>query len=282
MSDRVTISMDDGVADVRLNRPDKRNALDGAMFLALAEAGERLKSEPGVRCVVLSGEGASFCAGLDFGSFQQMAAGEGDAANAAGDGDGSDGPSGSPGTIEEGRITHLGQQVAWVWQEVPVPVIAAVHGHALGGGIQIALGADIRIVHPEAQLSVREVHWGLVPDMTGTLTLSRLVRPDVAKELTFTGRIVTGREALTLGLATRLSETPRQDALALAREIAGRSPHAVRGVKALFNRILSDDAAGQFAQERAVIGALIATPNQVEAVVANFEKRAPVFTDRTP
>jgi enoyl-CoA hydratase/carnithine racemase len=277
MSDRVTISMDGGVADVRLNRPDKRNALDGAMFLALAEAGERLKSEPGLRCVVLSGEGASFCAGLDFGSFQQMAGGGTD-----GDGgDGTDRRSGSPATIEEGRITHLGQQVAWVWQEVPVPVIAAVHGHALGGGIQIALGADIRIVHPDAQLSVREVHWGLVPDMTGTLTLSRLVRPDVAKELTFTGRMVTGREAFDLGLATRLSETPRDDALALAREIAGRSPHAVRGVKALFNRILSDDAAAQFAQERAVIGSLIASPNQIEAVMANFEKRPPAFTDPT-
>jgi enoyl-CoA hydratase/carnithine racemase len=196
-------------------------------------------------------------------------------------GDGTDRRSGSPATIEEGRITHLGQQVAWVWQEVPVPVIAAVHGHALGGGIQIALGADIRIVHPDAQLSVREVHWGLVPDMTGTLTLSRLVRPDVAKELTFTGRMVTGREAFDLGLATRLSETPRDDALALAREIAGRSPHAVRGVKALFNRILSDDAAAQFAQERAVIGSLIASPNQIEAVMANFEKRPPAFTDPT-
>jgi enoyl-CoA hydratase/carnithine racemase len=277
MSDRVTISMDGGVADVRLNRPDKRNALDGAMFLALAEAGERLKSEPGLRGVVLSGEGASFCAGLDFGSFQQMAGGGTD-----GDGgDGTDRRSGSPATIEEGRITHLGQQVAWVWQEVPVPVIAAVHGHALGGGIQIALGADIRIVHPDAQLSVREVHWGLVPDMTGTLTLSRLVRPDVAKELTFTGRMVTGREAFDLGLATRLSETPRDDALALAREIAGRSPHAVRGVKALFNRILSDDAAAQFAQERAVIGSLIASPDQIEAVMANFEKRPPAFTDPT-
>ena len=277
MSDRVTISIDGGVADVRLNRPDKRNALDGAMFLAIAEAGDRLKTEPGLRCVVLSGEGASFCAGLDFGSFQQMAESDG-----SDEGAGSEQRSGSPATIEEGRITHLGQQVAWVWQEVPVPVIAAVHGHALGGGIQIALGADIRIVHPEAQLSVREVHWGLVPDMTGTLTLTRLVRPDVAKELTFTGRMVTGREALTLGLATRLSETPREDALALAREIAGRSPHAVRGVKALFNRILSDDAAAQFAQERAVIGALIASPNQVEAVMANFEKRPPVFTDPTP
>jgi enoyl-CoA hydratase/carnithine racemase len=277
MSDRVTISMDGGVADVRLNRPDKRNALDGAMFLALAEAGERLKSEPGLRCVVLSGEGASFCAGLDFGSFQQMAGGGTDGHG----GDGTDRRSGSPATIEEGRITHLGQQVAWVWQEVPVPVIAAVHGHALGGGIQIALGADIRIVHPDAQLSVREVHWGLVPDMTGTLTLSRLVRPDVAKELTFTGRMVSGREAFELGLATRLSESPREDALALATEIAGRSPDAVRGVKTLFNRILSEDAAGQFAQERAVIGSLIASPNQIEAVMANFEKRPPAFTDPT-
>jgi enoyl-CoA hydratase/carnithine racemase len=200
--------MDGGVADVRLNRPDKRNALDGAMFLALAEAGERLKAEPGVRCVVLSGEGASFCAGLDFGSFQQMAGGS-DAADDANAADAAQ-RSGSPATLEEGRITHLGQQVAWVWQEVPVPVIAAVHGHALGGGIQIALGADIRIVHPDAQLSVREVHWGLVPDMTGTLTLSRLVRPDVAKELTFTGRMVSGREAFDLGLAPRGRAGPRR------------------------------------------------------------------------
>ena len=123
-----------------------------------------------------------------------------------------------------------------MWQELPVPVIAAVHGHALGGGMQIALGADIRIVHPDTQLSVREVHWGLVPDMTGTLVLARLVRPDVAKELTFTARIFSGTEALTLGLATRLSDDPRSDAMALAGEIAGRSPDAVRAAKALFDR----------------------------------------------
>ena len=147
-----------------------------------------------------------------------------------------------------------------MWQELPVPVIAAVHGHALGGGIQIALGADIRIVHPDAQLSVREVHWGLVPDMTGTLFLSRLVRPDVAKELTFTARIVSGREAGELGLATRVSETPREDAMALAAEIAGRSPDAVRGAKALFNRLANAGAAEQFAEERRVIGSLIGTP----------------------
>jgi enoyl-CoA hydratase/carnithine racemase len=275
MSDRVTVSVDAGVADVRLNRPEKRNALDGAMFLALAEAGERMKTEPGLRCVVLSGEGASFCAGLDFGSFQQMSDGdrpEGDRAEG-------ERPAGNPGSMADGRITHLGQQVAWVWQEVPVPVIAAVHGHALGGGIQIALGADIRIVHPEAQLSVREVHWGLVPDMTGTLTLSRLVRPDVAKELTFTARMVSGSEALALGLATRLSETPREDALAMAAEIAARSPEAVRGAKALFNRLFVAGAAEQLAEERRVISGLIGSPNQVESITANFERRPPTFTD---
>jgi enoyl-CoA hydratase/carnithine racemase len=268
MSDRVIVTIEDGVADVRLNRPDKRNALDGAMFQAIADAGERVASDPAVRAVVLSGEGQSFCAGLDFGSFQQMAGGE-----TVGGG------AGNPGAMVEGRITHLGQQVAWVWQEVPVPVIAAVHGHALGGGIQIALGADIRIVHPDAQLSVREVHWGLIPDMTGTYVLSRLVRPDIAKELTFTARVFNGAEAFDLGLATRLSATPRDDAMAMAREIAGRSPGAVRGAKALLNRAYGGDPAGQFAEERRVIGGLIGTPNQVEAVMANFEKRAPAFAD---
>lgn len=266
--DRVSVSITGGIADVRLNRPDKRNALDGDMFLGLARAGERLKSDPSVRVVVLSGEGSSFCAGLDFGSFEQMAGGAG-----------SSNDGGNPGSMEEGRITHLGQQVAWVWQEVPVPVIAAVHGHALGGGIQIALGADIRIVHPDTQMSVREIHWGLVPDMTGTLVLSHLVRPDVAKELVFTARVFSGREALELGLATRLSDDPRSDAMAMASEIAARSPEAVRGAKVLLNQTMVDQAAAQFAAERRIIGSLIGRPNQVEAVMANFEKRPPVFAD---
>ena len=176
-------------------------------------------------------------------------------------------------------VTHLGQQVAWVWQELPVPVIAAVHGHALGGGIQIALGADIRYVHPNTQLSVREVHWGLVPDMTGTLFLSQLCGIDVAKELVFTARIFSGTEAGQLGIATHVTETPRDDALALAAEIAGRSPDAVRGAKALLNGLANAGAAEQFAAERRIIGSLIGTKNQIETVMANFEKRAPVYTD---
>ena len=264
--DRVTISIEDGIADVRMNRADKRNALDNAMFTSLAAAGDYLKTLSELRAVVLSGDGASFCAGLDFGSFQAMAqgsSGQGGSVNA--------------GAMADGRITHLAQQVCWVWQEVPVPVIAAVHGHALGGGMQIALGADIRIVHPDTQLSVREVHWGLIPDMTGTLMLSRLVRPDIVKDLVFSARVFSGAEGFELGVVTRLSKTPQADAMDLAQEIAGRSPDAVRGAKKLINLMANDGAAQQFAAEREVIGKLIGGANQVEAVMSHFEKRPPKF-----
>jgi enoyl-CoA hydratase/carnithine racemase len=269
MSERVTISISAGVADVRFNRPDKRNALDSQMFSAIVEAGESLKNEKGVRAVVISGVGASFCAGLDFSSFQAMSGG----------GDKSERPTAGITDIAPGRITHHGQQASWVWQELPVPVIAAVHGHALGGGIQIALGADIRIVHPDTKLSVRETYWGLVPDMTGTLTLSKVCGLDVAKELTFTSRIFSGSEAKELGLATKLSETPYEDALALAAEIASRNPDAIRAAKRLFANLSNTQAADQFAMERSEIGALIGSPNQVEAVMAGFEKREPNFAD---
>jgi len=265
VDNRVTIDIVDGIADVRMNRADKRNALDNAMFTSLAAAGEYLKTNSEIRAVVLSGDGASFCAGLDFGSFQAMAQGPKSDGNV------------NAGVMTEGRITHLAQQVCWVWQEVPVPVIAAVHGHALGGGMQIALGADIRYVHPETQLSVREVHWGLIPDMTGTLMLSRLVRPDIAKELVFTAKIISGKEGYEIGLATHLSENPHADAMVLAREIAGRSPDAVRGAKKLLNLQANDGAAQQFANEREVIGRLIGHANQAEAVMSHFEKRPPNF-----
>ena len=265
--DRVTILIEDGIADVRMNRADKRNALDNAMFTSLAAAGEYLKTLPELRAVVLSGDGASFCAGLDFGSFQAMAqgsSGQGGSVNA--------------GAMSDGRITHLAQQVCLVWQEVPVPVIVAVHGHALGGGMQIALGADIRIVHPDTQLSVREVHWGLIPDMTGTLMLSRLVRHDIVKDLVFSARVFSGSEGFELGVVTRLSKTPQADAMDLAQEIAGRSPDAVRGAKKLINLMANDGAAQQFAAEREVIGKLIGGVNQVEAVTSHFEKLPPKFS----
>jgi enoyl-CoA hydratase/carnithine racemase len=263
--------MIDGIADVKMNRADKRNALDNAMFTSLSAAGEYLKTLDGLRVVVLSGDGASFCAGLDFSSFAQMA-------EAGPRGDSSDTkPDMNAGAMVDGRITHMAQQVCWVWQEVPVPVIAAVHGHALGGGIQIALGCDIRIVHPDTQLSVREVHWGLIPDMTGTLMLSRLARPDVVKNLVFTARIFSGKEGHEMGLVTQLSQDVHADAMTMAREIAGRSPDAVRGAKNLINRLANSGAAEQFAAERATIGQLIGTANQAEAVMSHFEKRPPNF-----
>ncbi|KRO46691.1 MAG: enoyl-CoA hydratase [Acidimicrobiia bacterium BACL6 MAG-120924-bin43] len=258
-----------------MNRADKRNALDNAMFASLCAAGEYLKTLDGLRVVVLSGDGASFCAGLDFSSFAQMAE-AGAKANAA-DNKADNKADMNAGAMVDGRITHMAQQVCWVWQEVPVPVIAAVHGHALGGGIQIALGADIRIVHPDTQLSVREVHWGLIPDMTGTLMLSRLVRPDIAKNLVFTARVFSGHEAHEMGLVTQLSQDVYADAMTMAREIAGRSPEAVRGAKKLINLLANSGAAEQFAAERAIIGQLIGTANQAEAVMSHFEKRPPNF-----
>jgi enoyl-CoA hydratase/carnithine racemase len=289
MTERVTVSVDGGVADVRLNRADKLNALDEPMFRAIVDTAARLAGDAGVRAVVLSGEGRSFCAGLDFSGFMAMASGgltpDGDngAAAASDDDEAADDEAGDIADIgrTDGRITHLAQQAAHGWSEVPVPVIAAVHGHCLGGGFQIALGADIRIVHPEAKLSVLEIRWGLTPDMTVTATLPRLVGLDVAKELTWTGRTIGGEEAHRLGIATRVSDDPRSDALALAQEIATKSPQAIRGAKRLLDLSGTVPLADQYAAERTTIGGLIGTPNQVEAVAAYFEKRPPAFADPT-
>jgi enoyl-CoA hydratase/carnithine racemase len=273
MSDRVTIQIKDGVADVRLTRPDKMNALDPPMMAGLIEAGKKLGADPGVRVVVLSGEGRAFCAGLDFSSFRRMA-GDG----AAEGGQGTDMALLSPAGESP---ANFAQRAAFVWQEVPVPVIAAVHGVAFGGGLQVAMGADIRFVAPDARLSVMEVKWGLIPDMSGTQTLRHLLRLDVLKELTFTGRIVQGPELLELGLATHLSETPLEDALELAREIASKSPSAIRAGKRLLNETVQSSLAAGFAREEEIQRTLIGQPNQVEAVKANLEKRAPDFEDAT-
>jgi enoyl-CoA hydratase/carnithine racemase len=265
-AERVTVTLTGAVADVRLNRPDKRNALDLAMFEALVAAGERLKTEHGLRAVVLSGKGPDFCAGLDFASFQAMRAGERLSATAQLP------PTGGPAKA-------AGQRAAYVWAEVPVPVIAALRGNALGGGLQIALAADIRIVTPDARLSVLEVAWGLIPDMTGTQLLPELVGRDVAKELIYTARIVSGEEAVRIGLATRIDPDPLAAALAMATEIAGRSPHAIRAAKRLLDLAGRTGLSAGFAAEQEEIRALIGSPNQAEAVTARFEKRDPSFDE---
>jgi enoyl-CoA hydratase/carnithine racemase len=263
MSERVRVTRTDGVADVRLNRPEKLNALDPAMFEGLVETGRALAVDPSVRAVVLSGEGRGFCAGLDFASFMAL------------------GTEGGPRLLrrEEHSPVNAAQRAAWVWTEVPVPVIAAVHGVAYGGGLQIALAADVRLVAPDTQLSVMEIKWGLIPDMSGTQTLRHLVRLDVAKELTFTGRVVSGREAVELGLATRVAADPHEAALALAGEIASKSPHAIRAAKRLLNTTVAASREDGFHLEEQLQRQLIGSANQLEAVRANLEKRAPRFVD---
>lgn len=265
MSDRVSVSNVDGVADVRLNRPDKLNALDPAMFEGLVETGKALAADRSVRAVVLSGEGRAFCAGLDFASFMGMARSERSSRNLL--------------DRQDGGVANHAQQAAYVWTELPVPVIAAVHGVAYGGGLQIALGADIRLVAPDAQLSVMEIKWGLIPDMSGTQTLRHLVRLDVAKELTFTGRVIFGTEAVALGLATHVSEHPLADALALAGEIARKSPDAIRAGKRLLNSAGVVSVGEGLRLEETLQLSLIGKPNQTEAVAANMQKRAPQFRD---
>ena len=268
MTELVTIDTVDGVADVRLNRPEKYNALSRDMFQAIIEAGQNLAEARGVRAVVLSGNGRGFCAGLDMESMQGLAgsgSGEGDTAS---------------GLLAkgEGPENHA-QRPAWVWKTLPVPVIAAIHGVAYGGGIQIALGADIRIAAPDAKLSVMEIKWGLIPDMSLTQTLRDVVPLDVAKELTFTGRILSGEDAKELGLVTRVADDPHAAAMTLAQEIAGKSPDAVRAGKKLFEDSWHADAKTGLALEASLQTSLIGQPNQVEAVMANFEKRSPEFKD---
>lgn len=262
MSDeRVTVSIDDRIALVTLNRPDKHNALDLEMFDAITATIEDLIATPGLRAVVLHGAGKSFCSGLDFG-----------AVAAAG------GLEALSDPLKEDPPNYF-QRVAYGWVQVPVPVIAAIHGSCLGAGFQIALGADIRIASPEAKLSVMEGKWGLIPDMAITQTLTRLIGIDVAKELTYTARVFSGEEADRLGVVTRLHHEPLVEALRLAREIAGRSPDAVRRAKRLLDEGWVGAPAQTLALEAHLQSELIGTPNQIAAATAGITKQTPEFSD---
>jgi enoyl-CoA hydratase/carnithine racemase len=256
----VLVDITEHVAHVRLDRADKRNGLDLAMFEGLVAAGVRLASDRTVRAIVLSGEGPSFCAGLDFASFMTM----GDARERL---------------LARGPESpaNLAQRAAWVWAEQPVPVIAAIRGAAFGGGLQIALACDVRLVAADARMSVMEIRYGLVPDMTASKTLLRLVRPDVARELVYTGRIVEADEAVALGLATRKCDDPIADALALARTIAEQSPAAIRACKRLCDETPELDTRAAFVRETELQLELLGTPEQLEAVQAALMKRKPVF-----
>jgi enoyl-CoA hydratase/carnithine racemase len=263
MSERVRIDVEDHVATVTMVRGDKHNALDGAMFEQLTAAAVQVGSTPGVRAVVLHGDGPSFCSGLDLGAL-------------AADGGLSDG---SLFARDGSHRGNLPQQVALAWVDVPVPVIAAIHGACIGGGMQIALGADIRIAHPDARLSVREIYWGLVPDMGISETLPRLIGIDVAKELSYTGRILLAKEGQALGLVTQVAKDPLAAAQELAATIAGRSPDAIRAIKQLYDRAWSNGGAGELELETELQLKLIGSPNQQAAVISGMTGEPPQFTD---
>jgi len=267
MNDRVTITMlDGGIADVRMNRPDKMNALDPAQWDAIVAAIDSLAAMPGLRVVVLSGAGRAFCAGLDLASM-------------AGDRD--------PGTSSTGHsladrsrgLANHAQYVAWGWRELPVPVIMAVHGVAFGAGSQIMAAADIRIVHPDTRIAIMEMKWGLVPDVAGMPLWRRQVADDVLRELIYTNRVFDGTEAKALGFATHLADDPLAKAMELAQVIAGKNPHAMRGAKRLCNMLGHATDAELLQAESDEQLKVIRTPNQIEAVMAEMQKRPPVFVD---
>ncbi len=264
MTARVAIRIENHVAEVKLNRPDKYNALDIATFRELAEAGLTLADDRSVRAVILHGAGRNFCAGLDLAMFKDLSEEtqrfmtEGFA-------------------CEPGHIANAFQNPAWVWRRLPVPVIAALEGVVYGGGLQIALGPDIRLASPDARLSVMEIKWGLVPDMSLTQTLRDLVGLDVAKELVFTGRVIDASEAQRIGMVTRLCDDPLVEARKLAATIARQSPDAIRAGKRLLDEAWHVDAATGLALEAELQQSLIGTPNQMEAVMAGMAGREPEF-----
>ena len=269
MSELVTINIENHIADVKFNRPEKYNALSHAMMMAMAEALNQLADEKQVRAVVVSGNGKGFCAGLDFENFQAMGSGSGEKNELT-----------SLTDRYEDRISNLPQHIAYGWKQLPMPVIAAIHGVAFGGGCQIAMGADIRLARPDAKLSIMEMKWGLIPDMSASQTIRDIVSIDVAKELYFTAKIISGEDAAKMRLVTRTCENPYEEAMALAKEIASKSPTAVRAAKKLLNEVWHgrDDARGLLMESELEM-TLIGLHNQLEAIKANFENRTPEFKD---
>jgi len=260
MENRLSVTIENHVADVKLNRPEKMNALDDAMFEALIAMGDKLNADSSVRCVVLSGEGRSFCAGLDLSNFDMN----------------SD-ITGIPDRTH--GIANKWQKAVYTWRELAVPVIAAVHGVSFGGGLQIMLASDIRYIKADTKLSVMEMKWGLIPDMAGTQLMRHTVRDDIIRELTYTHRIFSGEQAVEYGFATHVSENPYEDAMKLATEIASKSPSAIVKAKKVLNAAPYLSVEEGFILESVEQEAIIKKKNQIEAVFAGMQKRPGNFDD---
>lgn len=265
MNNRVSIDIKDHIADVRMIRSDKMNALDNAMFEALIEAGESLANNGDVRCVVLSGEGKGFCAGLDLSSFKMP------------DADGS--ILSEPLATRTHGIANKPQKSVWVWRELPVPVIAAVHGAAIGGGLHIMLGSDIRFIEPSTKCAIMEMKWGIIPDLSTSQIMIHSVREDIIRELTYTNRMFSGKQAVEWGFATHLSDNPYNNAMKLAQEIASKNPHAIQAAKSLFNKAPYLDIEEGLLYESQLQDQIIGKPNQLEAIMSAIQKRKGNFSN---
>jgi len=265
VTDRVLLDVRDEVAYVTLNRPDKYNGLDMAMFRALVDTAATIAADDSVRVVILTGAGKAFCAGLDFAAVGKQ----------------------SPATMARafaklpGQTTNLFQRARWAWRELPVPVIAVTQGHCFGGGMQLALAADFRFATPDCQFSVMEAKWGLIPDMTGSVTLRELVPMDVAKRLTMTAEVFDAPRALEYGLVTGFSDHPLKDAEALAAELIARSPDAVAATKRLLQTTWSKSPRQAFWTESWLQLRLMRGANHKIARAAGMAKQAPEFVRRT-
>lgn len=260
----VACTVEDGIAHVRLDRPDKLNALTLDTLDDLVRTARWLRTDRTLRAVVISGNGDSFCAGLDFGTVLRKPAGIVRAF-----------------VPLPWRGTNLFQEACWAWRRLPVPVIAAVHGHCYGGGLQIALAADFRIATPDSRWSVLEGKWGLIPDMSGVRSISEVVGVDVAKKLTMTAEIVSGKEARDLGLVTEIDADPVAAAEALAEQLRAKSPDAIAAAKRLFDGAQTSSARRTFARERLEQLFLLATRNTRIARESAFAKIVPTFGPRS-
>lgn len=253
---RVLLEVKNKIAYVTLNRPEKHNGLDKQMFFDLVAAAKTIRKDRSIRCVILKGEGPSFCAGLDFGAVSKN-------------------PSMVPRLFGKFPWSkdNMFQRVAHIWRDLPIPVIAAVHGNCFGGGMQIILGADYRIATPDANMSILEIKWGLIPDMSGMVTLSRLTRVDIAQELTMTGRFFNGVEAAEYGLISKVSENPLADAEALAQTICEKSPDAIAATKYLFKKTWKKDTRSALLWERLTQLRLLGRKNQRIAMANGMAKK---------
>ncbi len=261
---RVIIDIENDVAIVTLNRGNKYNALDMAMFLAIEDAAKQLIKNKSIRAVIVRGEGKAFCAGLDVKSILKNPF--------------------NPKKLlkrEEGELANIAQSVGYLWRSVPVPVIAVTHGVCFGGGLQIALGADFRYTTPDCEFSVMEIKWGLIPDMSGMVTMRELTRIDIAKELTMTGRKFTGVEAAEYGLVTHVCDDPMAAAMNFVDTIKTRSPDAVVAAKSLLNDTWVSPERDVLLLESKVQVKVMGRWNQIAAVTRNFFKKSLPYRNRS-